>query len=778
MRNQRTISASPAKVSRERLAIDEPKKKKSSSGSSKKSEGRSVSRGTKSSTKSAPRGRPSNKSKQAEPGLIRRVRISPDRRADILGIVIALGGLFLGLMLFSVSRSPVTAGLASFFDEWIGYGVYALPLGMIWVGGWLILRRIESIPNFSNTKVVGAIFAFFGFLSATQALTRHGGLMGEALWNGLIKALGDLGAGILLGAWLVIALVLLFNINLFQIILAGAELIGTLTGRVAGKLFQSRNNVEDEQIAYGDGYLPVDPPDETGGAQPNVVIERQLEVGKPVRLEPNKIQWKLPRVKDILDENTHTQFDEELTQERVSILESTLRSFSAPGKVVNIDRGPTVTQFGVEPQFVETRNGRVKVRVSKIAALADDLALALSASSIRIQAPVPGHSYVGIEVPNGEMSMVDLRGVLESEEFQRKRKPLSFGLGRSVSGRAISADLAAMPHLLIAGATGSGKSVCVNALLSSLLMFNSPDDLRLVLVDPKRVELTGYNGIPHLLSPVIVETDRVLGALQWMTREMDRRYHTFADVGARNIDDYNIKAVSRNLRKLPNIVVIIDELADLMMIAPEETERTVTRLAQLARATGIHLVLATQRPSVNVVTGLIKANIPARVAFAVTSNTDSRVILDKPGAERLLGKGDMLYQDPNAPEPIRLQGVYVSDVEIQSLVEYWRGQAVSSPTAQTDEGIDKPGENLPLKQTSYLEEDITARENGDPIFKDAIEYVRSENKASVSMLQRKFRIGYSRASRIIDSMEEKGIIGSPKEGSGIRPILNIEESDE
>lgn len=780
MRNSSKKIASPTKVSREKLAIDDPKKKKSSPGAAKKSATKPAARVTKTSSKPISRSssRSTSKTKPSEQGQIRRVHISADRKADILGAILALGGLFLGLMLFSVSRSPVTEGLAAFFDQLIGHGVYALPLGMIWVGGWLILRRIESIPNFSIGKVVGAIFAFFGFLSATEALTLHGGLIGKALWNGLLKGLGELGAGILLGAWLVIALMLLFNINLFQLLLNGAELLGTLFRRVTGKLFQSRDQYEDEQLAYQDGYLPVEADEEEGKPQPHVIIERQVEVGKPVRLEPNKILWKLPRVKDILNENTHAQYDEELTQERVSLLESTLRSFSAPGKVVNIERGPTVTQFGVEPQFVETRNGRVKVRVNKIAALADDLALALSAASIRIQAPVPGHSYVGIEVPNGEMSMVDLRGVLESDEYQRKRKPLSFGLGRSVSGRPISADLAAMPHLLIAGATGSGKSVCVNALLSSLLMFNTPDDLRLVLVDPKRVELTGYNGIPHLLAPVIVETDRVLGALQWMTREMDRRYHTFADVGARNIDDYNSKARSRNLRNLPNIVVVIDELADLMMIAPEETERTVTRLAQLARATGIHLVLATQRPSVNVVTGLIKANIPARVAFAVTSNTDSRVILDKPGAERLLGKGDMLYQDPNAPEPVRLQGVYVSDIEIQNLVDYWRDQAAPGQAGQTDEAIDRPGENLPLKQTSYLAEDITARDVGDPLTKDAMEFVRAENKASVSMLQRKFRIGYTRASRIIDSLEEKGVVGAPKDGSGIRPVLSNQDEAE
>ncbi len=359
-----------------------------------------------------------------------------------------------------------------------------------------------------------------------------------------------------------------------------------------------------------------------------------------------------------------------------------MASFGAPAQIVEISRGPTITQFGVEPLFVESRAGRTRVRVSKIASLADDLALALAAPRIRIQAPVPGHSYVGIEVPNDEMALVALRDIVESETFQRNKTSLRFALGQDVAGHPITANLEAMPHLLIAGTTGSGKSVCVNAMLTCFLLNNTPDDLRLVLVDPKRVELTSYNGIPHLLAPVVVEIERVVGALQWITREMDKRYHDFAKIGARNIADYNGRMKVAGGKKLPFLLIVIDELADLMMIAPDETERTITRLAQLARATGIHMILATQRPSVDVVTGLIKANFPARIAFAVASGVDSRVILDQPGAERLLGRGDMLYQAPDAASPARLQGVFVSDREIQKLVEFWRAQtAQASPYA-------------------------------------------------------------------------------------------------
>jgi S-DNA-T family DNA segregation ATPase FtsK/SpoIIIE len=415
------------------------------------------------------------------------------------------------------------------------------------------------------------------------------------------------------------------------------------------------------------------------------------------------------------------------------------------------------------------------VRVGKIAALADDLALALAAPRIRIQAPVPGRGYVGIEVPNEEMALVALREVVESEVFTRNRAPLRFALGKDVAGHPKATNLDSMPHLLIAGTTGSGKSVCVNAILSCLLLNNTPDDLRLILVDPKRVELTNYNGIPHLLAPVVVEIERVIGALQWMTREMDNRYHKFAEIGARNIADYNIRMASQGGKKLPYLLVVIDELADLMMISPDETERTITRLAQLARATGIHMIIATQRPSVDVVTGLIKANFPARIAFAVASNTDSRVILDQPGAERLLGRGDMLFQAPDAPAPVRLQGVFVSDIEITRLVDYWKQQAgASSPYAAAAGTPNLPAaslpQGLPLKQVPMFE-DITALP-GDPLLNDAIDTIRREGRASVSMLQRKMRIGYTRAARLVDTMEEKGIVGPPEPGTGVRAVLD------
>jgi S-DNA-T family DNA segregation ATPase FtsK/SpoIIIE len=523
------------------------------------------------------------------------------------------------------------------------------------------------------------------------------------------------------------------------------------------------------------GFTPLTPPQAQPAikpAQPGVPSMTTTRPGETV------IHWQLPAVTDILDEGAAPSINEDFIQKRARLIEETLASFSAPAQVVEISRGPTITQFGVEPLFVETRNGRTRVRVSKIASLADDLALALSAQRIRIQAPVPGHSYVGIEVPNEEMTLVALRDILESEMFQRNRPPLRFALGRDVAGHPTVADLTSMPHLLIAGTTGSGKSVCVNSILTSFLLHNTPDDLRLILVDPKRVELTGYNGIPHLLAPVVVEMERVIGALQWMAREMDKRYHEFARIGARNIADYNARMVSQGGKKFPFLVVVIDELADLMMIAPDETERTITRLAQLARATGIHLILATQRPSVDVVTGLIKANFPARIAFAVASNTDSRVILDQPGAERLLGRGDMLYQAPDAPAPARLQGVFVSDHETQQLVEFWRAQVGASPYTMPGGAVDAPSiSGVPLKQVPMFE-DMSPASNEDPLLKDSIDIIRKEGKASVSMLQRKLRIGYTRASRLMDTLEERGIVAAPEGMSQVRRVMDVEEPKE
>jgi len=467
--------------------------------------------------------------------------------------------------------------------------------------------------------------------------------------------------------------------------------------------------------------------------------------------------------------------DEEYDRHRARIIEETLASFDAPAHIVETNRGPTITQFGVEPDFVEVRGRKRRVRVSKITSLSDDLALALAAKRIRMEAPVPGKGYIGIEVPNDQVSLVALRDAIQSPSYKEFPSPLKFALGRDVSGNAVTADLTAMPHLLVAGTTGSGKSVCINGLISCLLLHNTPDELRLIMVDPKRVELSGYEGIPHLLAPVVVDLERVVGVLQWVGREMDQRYHKFSQVGARHIIDYNQKMEQREETKLPYLVVIIDELADMMMLAPTETERAITRLAQLSRATGIHLIISTQRPSTDVVTGLIKANFPARIAFATASGVDSRVILDHPGAETLLGRGDMLFQAPDAPAPVRLQGVFVSDGEIDRLVRYWRSLAAQLRKPKTKTAIDSepdaPRPSIPLKQMEIWEE-MESEQNRDPLWEEAIALVQKENRASISMLQRALRIGYTRAARLIERMAEENIIGPPKDGPNAREVLD------
>jgi S-DNA-T family DNA segregation ATPase FtsK/SpoIIIE len=475
--------------------------------------------------------------------------------------------------------------------------------------------------------------------------------------------------------------------------------------------------------------------------------------------------WQPPTLDEILEPGNGQDFSADILRRQARAIEQTLESLGAPVRVEEINRGPVVTQFGIQPLVVTNANGKeTKVKISRIRALADDLALALEAKTLRVEAPIPGKGLVGIEVPNPEVSLVALRDVMESEAFAQVDSRLRLCLGQDVSGNAIAADLTAMPHMLIAGTTGSGKSVCINAIIAALLLQNTPDDLRFLMVDPKRVELTGYNAIPHLLSKVVVEMERVTGALQWVLREMDGRYRRLSKARATHIRDYNERVAPRlGEKRLPYIVVVIDELADLMMMAPQESERAICRIAQMARATGIHLVIATQRPSVDVVTGLIKANFPARIAFNVASAVDSRVILDMPGAEHLLGQGDMLFLLPDAPTPLRLQGAFVSDEELRRLVQYWKEQG--RPEAIS---ADKPVQPPLWDELAKKEPEV---EYEDELLPDVIDVVLTENRASISLLQRKLRIGYTRAARIMDILEQNGAVGPQPPGGKAREVF-------
>ena len=660
-------------------------------------------------------------------------KMTINRRLDLVGIVLVILGAFTLLILASRERSTFTGAWIIFLERAFGWGMWIFPLTLIIIGVWLVARNQENVPQLSVARATGIFLLFNWTLAILQLFTVDpvynvifsegeigGGYFGSLLMRLFALNLGGLGATTAFLAWLLIALTMVLDMTVgefFTHISPPFQIIYQVWKEKIEEMIAARKPEKELPPVQMNGYTQKTPP----------TTESRVQIGVS---NEEIIEWQLPLIEEILDPGFAPSLDEEFVEDRARLIEETLASFNAPVQVVEINRGPTITQFGVEPSFIETRKGRTRVRVNKITALSDDLALALSASRIRIQAPVPGKGYIGIEVPNDEMTMVALRDILESDLFKTKKAPLSFALGRDVAGHPQIADLTKMPHLLIAGTTGSGKSVCVNAILTSMLLNNTPDELRLVLVDPKRVELTGYNGIPHLLSPVVVETEKVVGALQWMTREMDKRYHEFSKIGSRNIADYNDKTENLGGKKLPYIVIIIDELADLMMIAPDETERTITRLAQLARATGIHMILATQRPSTDVVTGLIKANFPARIAFAVASGVDSRVILDQSGAERLLGRGDMLYQAPDAPAASRLQGVFISDTETERLVEFWRIQAGGSPFSQSpttseSEG-EKPPNGVPLKQVDMFEDEMA--EKIDPLYDEAVDLVRRQGR--------------------------------------------------
>jgi len=723
----------------------------------------------------------------------------------VLGVFMTLFGLLSLLSLISSVQGEATGMWIGWLGQLAGKGAFVLPAALILVGLWLIFRNIDRLPLLSLERIIGLALLYLNILTFLHLVTRGtyltaaegqgGGYIGAFFAWLLTLGFGLAGAYVAAAAWFLIALAFTFDVSIPELfrflrglfdglrsaVRARSERPGSppAPSRAAPPRADASNlppNFQPLASSTGPSTAPSRTPSSAArppagrGQAPAKTTAAAPEPGEASSIPQDTGQWTLPLVHEVLDPPTPQAILANTDKDRAKLIEETLASFGAPAHVVDIARGPTVTQFGVEPDFIENRSGRMRVRVSKIANLADDLALALAAPRIRIQAPVPGRSYVGIEVPNTESSQVTLREIMEAEPFKRLRAPLRFALGKDVAGKPVAYDLAAMPHLLIAGTTGSGKSVCVNAILSCFLINNTPADLKLVLVDPKRVELTGYNGIPHVWDRVITDAEMVVEALKKILLQMDARYHLFSKKGVRNIGEYNTQYPGE---RLPYLVVVIDELADLMMLAPDETERSITRLAQLARATGIHLILATQRPSVDVVTGLIKANFPARIAFAVASGIDSRVILDQPGAERLLGRGDMLFQAPDASAPVRLQGVYVSESETQRLVDFWRfsAAAVSADQPGVEAGTASPIlSGMPLYQAPLFDE--PDEQDGDPLLKEAIELVRREGRASITMLQRRMRIGYTRAARLIDTMEDRGIIGPSLSHTQVREVLD------
>lgn len=517
--------------------------------------------------------------------------------------------------------------------------------------------------------------------------------------------------------------------------------------------FDDGNSAEKKTIEIRD-YMPKEA-SVTKREAPLKTSEKE-SFSKDIQTEITNTVYEYPSIRLLKKSDTSHQRGDEDIRKNAAIIEEVMDNFNVDCRVTAINRGPSITSYELEPS--------PGVKISKIVSLHDNLSLSLASSDIRIEAPIPGKSAIGIEVPNRVKENVGLREIIDSPEFQKLNSGVPLSLGKDVSGHTIISSIDKMPHLLIAGATGSGKSVCINSILMGILYKLPPEDVRLILIDPKVVELGIYNGIPHLLIPVVTDAKKAAFALAWAVEEMEKRYKSFADSGVRDISGYNEKMRAEDKQKMPKIVIVVDELSDLMMVAAKEVEDYITRLAQMARAAGIHLILATQRPSVDVITGTIKANIPSRIAFSVSSSIDSRTILDMSGAERLLGKGDMLFYPSSYPKPKRVQGAFVSDKEVEEVLQFVKKQM---KTNDYDEQVMETVEKKVKKSVS----------DEDPLLYDAIDIILTQEQASISFLQRKLKVGYARAARIVDQVEEMGIIG-PHEGSKPRKLLMTKEEIE
>jgi len=669
---------------------------------------------------------------------------------DVLGVFLLTISALTALTLLNLSQGTFISAWGKFLRHWTGAGSYAI----IFLLAVLGIAAMRHSPERASRLDLGRALALEGSVFVLMTLlSLFGGLALDRAEAGLDG--GIIGWG--LARLISFALPLPWSTLLLMAILLWFVLIASGAGRwMFGKLenWINQEPVEAELTDLPEPSMGVTPPSapEKSGGIPLVVSD----------MLPNQ---NLPPL-TLLAPDEKNGIDEERILAVAGKIEKTLAEFGVPSRVIGYRVGPTVTQFAVEPGFVE-RTGldgqlqKQKVRVSQISGLSKDLALSLAAERLRIEAPVPGHSYVGIEVPNSSTALVRLRAIIESQEFINLHSPLALALGRDVSGSPVVGDLGRMPHLLVAGTTGSGKSVCLASIITCLVMNNSPENLRIAVLDPKMVELMRFNGLPHIMGKVETQVERMLAVLKWALAEMDQRYRLLESARARDLETFNRKQERRKLPILPRIIVLVDELADLMMSAPEQTEHAIVRLAQMARAVGIHLVVATQRPSTDVVTGLIKANFPSRIAFSVASSIDSRVILDVNGAESLLGRGDMLFLNPEVGTPQRAQGVLLKDQEIDTVIEYWKNQQSAKP------GYEAPWEGMVQDE----------EEGGDDLVQQAIELVTKAQRASASLLQRRLRIGFPRAARLLDQLEEMGIVGPPQGGGKDREVLVDPDDD-
>lgn len=706
---------------------------------------------------------PSTRNRHSKAEAERRPPLKPETRQGVAITFMAAIALLSVLSLFGLAGG-FGHGLDHVLRWLFGWARFAFPIVLvIWAS---LLFRPQKF-SLRPANYVGLFVAWFGFsgllelfiktpeMSAQIGDGAGGGAFGLFVAWPLTTAMGIIASVIVLLAILIIGLLVTMDISLNTL----ADR-GNIFKRLRFQWLALTHNLRGARHVEEIEPPPAEPSDLEEAEKDLEFESRELPEGETPaeKLQPKptpkpRLRRKISFPLDLLDATPSkpTSGDIRANSERI---QKTLANFGINVEMGDVNVGPTVTQFTLKPA-----DG---VKLTSITSLSNDLALALAAHPIRIEAPIPGKSLVGIEVPNQASAIVRLHDLLDSKDFQQRRSPLSVAIGKSVNGDPWLADVDRMPHLLIAGATGSGKSVCINAVLLSLLYSNGPDDLKLILVDPKRVELTNYNGIPHLMTPVITEVSKTINALRWVVGEMDRRFQLLSSVGKRNIQAYN----QGHPDPLPYLVLVIDELADLMAVAAREVEAAIIRLAQMARAVGIHLIVATQRPSVDVITGLIKANITNRIAFTVASSIDSRTILDCPGAEKLLGRGDMLYSSPELSKPKRLQGCFVADVEIERVVKALQDQATPEYNAEI---VEKPHGLIGLND-GVIPGDDAGEGSDDELLEEAKVVITRAQKASASLLQRRLRIGYARAARLLDLLEEQGVIG-PGDGAKPRDVL-------
>ncbi|MCL6472503.1 MAG: DNA translocase FtsK [Firmicutes bacterium] len=713
---------------------------------------------------------------------------------EIYGIAMISVGALVLVSLFSSSSGIAGRLLAQTFMWLFGIVRYFVPFGMIAAGLVLMTGRVKMK---SEMTAIGGALSFLSLLAiihlrvpldkqfAQPSLFEHGGILGAGISYVIRFLFADVGAYIIFSSLILIGIVMATGISIGNLINSAAEMVQEAGARIDEKIRikreqqasqkktgkKKRTEIKTPVMANSEEDQYESEPEPEPGPEPEPERKAPVIVDNTLLTKPTT-QLKIDIDKELEGATTYLLPSTDLlkrtsgsgglkshkgVKENSQALERVLSDFEVDAHVTKVIKGPTVTRYELQ-----LASG---VKVNSVLNLSDDIALALATADVRILAPIPGKSAIGIEVPNQYREIVTLGDILNTEEFQKQKSILTIGIGKDISGNPILADIGDMPHLLIAGATGSGKSVCVNTILMSMLMRAKPDQVKMILIDPKRVELNLYADIPHLVTPVITNPKQAATALMWAVGEMEDRFQVLSEVGARNIDQYNAiisKQKGEEIPLMPYMLIVIDELADLMMVAAGEVEDAICRIAQLARAVGIHLIVATQRPSTDIITGLIKANITHRIAFAVSSQIDSRVILDTPGAEKLVGKGDMLYSTPVYSKPLRIQGAFVTEQEIELVTTYCKKQAKPEYRQEIFED----------KRSQY------GFDYDDPMFDDAVKIVVNAGQASVSMLQRRLRLGYSRAARLIDMMEAKGIVGS-YEGSKPRAVLiTPEEYDE